>query len=233
MRQVHSMAVPTCLVTGSSGLIGSEVCATFRPGAARCTASTTTSARSSSDRRATRAGTCSGCGGRSGISPPWDRHPRSPGRGGSGRRGPARTHRARGRQPSHDRAAAIPFDDFDTNAVGTLNLLEAARAHCRESPFVHMSTNKVYGDRPNTIALARAADALGLRRSRVRGGHARDVADRPVDALAVRRLEGRGRRDGAGVRPLLRHADLLPARRLPHRPEPLPASSCTASSATW
>ena len=48
----------------------------------------------------------------------------------------------------HDRAAAIPFDDFDTNAVGTLNLLEAVRQHCPESPFVHMSTNKVYGDRP-------------------------------------------------------------------------------------
>jgi CDP-paratose 2-epimerase len=56
-------------------------------------------------------------------------------------------------QPSHDRAAAIPFDDFDTNAVGTLNLLEAVRQTCPESPFAHMSTNKVYGDRPNSIAL--------------------------------------------------------------------------------
>jgi CDP-paratose 2-epimerase len=56
-------------------------------------------------------------------------------------------------QPSHDRAAAIPFDDFETNAVGTLNLLQAVRTWCRESPFVFMSTNKVYGDRPNTIAL--------------------------------------------------------------------------------
>lgn len=56
-------------------------------------------------------------------------------------------------QPSHDRAAAIPFDDFDTNAVGTLNLLEAARRACPDSPFVHMSTNKVYGDRPNKISL--------------------------------------------------------------------------------
>jgi CDP-paratose 2-epimerase len=56
-------------------------------------------------------------------------------------------------QPSHDRAAAIPFDDFDTNAVGTLNLLEAARQACPESPFVHMSTNKVYGDAPNRIPL--------------------------------------------------------------------------------
>ena len=56
-------------------------------------------------------------------------------------------------QPSHDHAAAIPFDDFDTNATGTLNLLEAARQACPESPFAHMSTNNVYGDRPNTIAL--------------------------------------------------------------------------------
>jgi CDP-paratose 2-epimerase len=56
-------------------------------------------------------------------------------------------------QPSHDRAADIPFDDFDTNAVGTLNVLEAARRSCRESPFVFMSTNKVYGDGPNRIAL--------------------------------------------------------------------------------
>jgi CDP-paratose 2-epimerase len=56
-------------------------------------------------------------------------------------------------QPSHDLAARIPFDDFEVNAVGTLNLLEAARQFCPESPFIHMSTNKVYGDRPNAIAL--------------------------------------------------------------------------------
>jgi CDP-paratose 2-epimerase len=56
-------------------------------------------------------------------------------------------------QPSHDRAAAIPFDDFDINAVGTLNLLEAAHNFCTESPFVHMSTNKVYGDAPNELPL--------------------------------------------------------------------------------
>src|SRR5215471_1043905 len=56
-------------------------------------------------------------------------------------------------QPSHDRAAAIPFLDFEVNALGTLNLLEAARRSCPESPFVYMSTNKVYGDRPNTIPI--------------------------------------------------------------------------------
>src|ERR1700691_5062883 len=49
-------------------------------------------------------------------------------------------------QPSHDLAKDRPFDDFDVNAVGTLNLLEAARQFAKESPFVFMSTNKVYGD---------------------------------------------------------------------------------------
>jgi len=60
-------------------------------------------------------------------------------------------------QPSHDLAAARPFDDFDVNAVGTLNLLEAARRTNPEAPFVHMSTNKVYGDAPNEIPLTEAA----------------------------------------------------------------------------
>jgi CDP-paratose 2-epimerase len=56
-------------------------------------------------------------------------------------------------QPSHDLAARRPFDDFDVNAVGTLNLLEAARMRCPESPFVFLSTNKVYGDSPNELDL--------------------------------------------------------------------------------
>ncbi len=56
-------------------------------------------------------------------------------------------------QPSHDLAATIPFLDFEVNALGTLHLLEAARRFCPESPFIHMSTNKVYGDGPNTIPL--------------------------------------------------------------------------------
>ena len=56
-------------------------------------------------------------------------------------------------QPSHDLAAKIPFDDFDTNAVGTLNLLEATRRYCPQAVFVFMSTNKVYGDAPNRLAL--------------------------------------------------------------------------------
>ncbi len=56
-------------------------------------------------------------------------------------------------QPSHDLAAERPFDDFEVNANGTLNLLEAARAHTPESPFVFLSTNKVYGDAPNDLPL--------------------------------------------------------------------------------
>jgi CDP-paratose 2-epimerase len=60
-------------------------------------------------------------------------------------------------QPSHDRAAAIPFLDFEVNALGTLHLLEAARRSCPESPFIHMSTNKVYGDRPNALPLRELA----------------------------------------------------------------------------
>lgn len=56
-------------------------------------------------------------------------------------------------QPSHDRAASIPFEDFDVNAVGTLNLLVAARDFCRDTPFCFFSTNKVYGDRPNSLPL--------------------------------------------------------------------------------
>jgi CDP-paratose 2-epimerase len=60
-------------------------------------------------------------------------------------------------QPSHDLAASRPFDDFDVNAGGTLNLLEAVRRHAPEAVFVHMSTNKVYGDRPNTIRLKELA----------------------------------------------------------------------------
>ncbi len=56
-------------------------------------------------------------------------------------------------QPSHDLAASRPFDDFDVNAVGTLNLLEANRRTNPEMPFIYMSTNKVYGDAPNELDL--------------------------------------------------------------------------------
>jgi len=56
-------------------------------------------------------------------------------------------------QPSHDWAASDPFLDFSVNANGTLNLLQATREYCPESPFIFTSTNKVYGDLPNYLPL--------------------------------------------------------------------------------
>ena len=56
-------------------------------------------------------------------------------------------------QPSHDWAAREPFTDFDVNAVGTLNMLEATRHHAPEAVFIFTSTNKVYGDTPNRLPL--------------------------------------------------------------------------------
>lgn len=56
-------------------------------------------------------------------------------------------------QPSHDKAAQIPFLDFEVNATGTLNLLELTRLHCPKATFIFTSTNKVYGDNPNFLPL--------------------------------------------------------------------------------
>ncbi len=56
-------------------------------------------------------------------------------------------------QPSHDKARDIPLLDFEVNALGTVNLLEATRQHCPEAVFVFLSTNKVYGDAPNEIPM--------------------------------------------------------------------------------
>lgn len=60
-------------------------------------------------------------------------------------------------QPSHDKAGDIPLVDFEVNALGTMNLLEATRQHCPEAVFIMMSTNKVYGDAPNEKALTELA----------------------------------------------------------------------------
>jgi CDP-paratose 2-epimerase len=75
-------------------------------------------------------------------------------------------------QPSHDLAALRPLDDFDVNATGTLNVIEAARQFTPNAAFVHLSSNKVYGDAPNELPLveletrwdyARAEDYDGIR----------------------------------------------------------------------
>jgi CDP-paratose 2-epimerase len=70
-------------------------------------------------------------------------------------------------QPSHDWAARAPLVDFSVNAVGTLNLLEAARQHCPEAVFIFTSTNKVYGDTPNRLPLVELEQ-----RWEIRPGHA-------------------------------------------------------------
>ena len=73
-------------------------------------------------------------------------------------------------QPSHDLAARRPYDDFDTNAVGTLNMLEAARRHVPGAPFVHLSTNKVYGDAPNELPMVELATRWEFERPEDYGG---------------------------------------------------------------
>jgi CDP-paratose 2-epimerase len=70
-------------------------------------------------------------------------------------------------QPSHDWAARAPLVDFTVNAVGTLNLLEAARTHCPSAVFIFVSTNKVYGDTPNRLPLVELE-----RRWEIAPGHA-------------------------------------------------------------
>jgi CDP-paratose 2-epimerase len=65
-------------------------------------------------------------------------------------------------QPSHDWAASNPQTDFTVNANGTLNLLEAARDHAPDAPFIFCSTNKVYGDLPNHLPLIDIGDRLEL-----------------------------------------------------------------------
>lgn len=61
-------------------------------------------------------------------------------------------------QPSHDWAAREPLTDFGVNANGTLNVLEAARKHCPDAVFIFTSTNKVYGDRPNHLPLVESVN---------------------------------------------------------------------------
>ena len=78
-------------------------------------------------------------------------------------------------QPSHDLAAQRPFDDFETNALGTMNLLEAVRRSSPEAVFVFMSTNKVYGDAPNEVPLQELATRWEYLRHEDRDGIREDM----------------------------------------------------------
>lgn len=87
-------------------------------------------------------------------------------------------------QPSHDLAARIPFDDFDTNALGTLNVLEGARRYAAEAPFVFLSTNKVYGDAPNELPLVELEKRFDYAREEDEGGVREDMRiDRSTHSL--------------------------------------------------
>lgn len=87
-------------------------------------------------------------------------------------------------QPSHDLAAKRPFDDFDVNAGGTLNLLEACRRHTPEAVFIFMSTNKVYGDGPNHVPLEELETRWEYADARYEHGIAEDFSiDRCLHSL--------------------------------------------------
>jgi len=85
-------------------------------------------------------------------------------------------------QPSHDWAAKEPQTDFGVNANGTLNLLEAARRHAIDAPFVFCSTNKVYGDTPNRLPLEEHEEP-----SRSRATTSTTTASRPRCRSTARR----------------------------------------------
>lgn len=87
-------------------------------------------------------------------------------------------------QPSHDKACQIPLLDFDVNAVGTLNLLEATRRFSPEAVFIHMSTNKVYGDAPNEVPRVELAKRFDYARIEDYNGIAEDCRiDRCLHSL--------------------------------------------------
>ena len=96
-----------------------------------------------------------------------------------------------------------PFDDFDVNAVGTLNLLEATGGSPRNRRSCFMSTNKVYGDAPNELPLVEMPTRWGYARAEDYNGISEDMRIDRQQALDLRCLQGRRRRHGPGVRALL------------------------------
>jgi len=70
-------------------------------------------------------------------------------------------------QPSHDYGKNFPLLDFNVNATGTLNLLELTKIYCSQSPFIFMSTNKVYGDNPNNFKLIEKSKRWELKKNHI------------------------------------------------------------------
>ena len=215
------------IVTGSAGLIGSEAVRHFAGARTRRGRHRQRHAqavlrrrgvhgveRAAADQRARRR-----------VHPSRRGHPR-PGRAGGDLR-PLRPRHRRGdphSRPAQSTTGPLrdPFTDFDVNAVGTLNVLQnVARALHRRAvdPLLHQQGVR----RPAQLAAAgRAGDAVGDRAGPpVRAGHPRGHVDRRLPALGVRRVQGRRRRDGPGVRAVLRHEDRLLPRRHADRPGPL------------
>ena len=125
-------------------------------------------------------------------------------------------------QPSHDLAATRPFDDFDVNAVGTLNLLEATRQVLFPTPCSSTCPRtRCTGTRPNEIRLKELPTRWEYDDPAFANGiPERFRIDQSKHSLFGASKAGRGHH-GAGVRPLLRDDDLLPSRRLPDRTQPL------------
>jgi CDP-paratose 2-epimerase len=121
-------------------------------------------------------------------------------------------------QPSHDWAATDPQTDFTVNANGTLNLLECTRRYAPDATFVYLSTNKVYGDLANELPLVELETRLELPEDHP---WSRGIDDRPLDPFPVRCLEGGRRSSGPGVVAAFAAFSFSPARgsrlQLEHR----------------
>ena len=222
------------LVTGSAGLIGSEAVEFFdRLGFAVARHRQQHAGRLLRPRRRHDLEPPAPRGDLPPLHAPRRRHPR-PGRRSTRSCGPGRyelvIHAAA--QPSHDLAASRPFDDFDVNAVGTLNLLEATRRHAPEAVFITVTHQQGLRRRPEPRAARRARDALGLRRP---APTPRASTRRCRSTTAPTRSSARPRwrptcspRSTAATSacaPAASAAAASPARTTP-------ASSCTASSTT-
>src|SRR5712672_3207493 len=108
-------------------------------------------------------------------------------------------------QPSHDKARDIPLLDFEVNALGTVNLLEATRQHCREAVFVFLSTNKVYGEVPNEIPLKELETRYDYARAEDYAGVGESCRIRSNAAFALRGIESGGGSRCARVWTLLQY----------------------------